>query len=76
MAAEENRSVVWQIDASSGAAQTFATGLRNPTALAFEPASRQLWAVVNECDELGPALVPDYLISVGESAFYGWPCAY
>jgi glucose/arabinose dehydrogenase len=76
MALEENRAVVWQIDASSGATRTFATGLRNPTALAFEPASRQLWAVVNERDELGPDLVPDYLTSVREGAFYGWPYAY
>ena len=68
--------MVWQIDASTGATRTFATGLRNPTALAFEPASRQLWAVVNERDELGPDLVPDYLTSVREGAFCGWPCAY
>jgi len=76
MAVEENRAVVWQIDARTGARRTFATGLRNPTALAFEPASRQLWAVVNERDELGPDLVPDYLTSVREGAFYGWPYAY
>lgn len=76
MAVEENRAVVWQVDASSGATKPFATGLRNPTALAFEPASRQLWAVVNERDELGPELVPDYLTSVREGAFYGWPYAY
>ena len=76
MAVEEHRAVVWQVDASSGATRTFATGLRNPTALAFEPASRQLWAVVNERDELGPDLVPDYLTSVQEGAFYGWPYAY
>ena len=76
MAVEENRAVVWQVDASSGATRTVATGLRNPTALAFEPASRQLWAVVNERDELGPDLVPDYLTSVREGAFYGWPYAY
>ncbi|WP_137918633.1 sorbosone dehydrogenase family protein [Hydrogenophaga sp. 2FB] len=76
MAVEENRAVVWQIDASNGATRTFATGIRNPTALAFEPTSRQLWAVVNERDELGPDLVPDYLTSVREGAFYGWPYAY
>jgi glucose/arabinose dehydrogenase len=76
MAVEENRAVVWQIDASTGATRTFATGLRNPTALAFEPTSRQLWSVVNERDELGPDLVPDYLTSVKEGAFYGWPYAY
>lgn len=76
MAVEENRAVVWQIDAATGATRTFATGLRNPTALAFEPTTRQLWAVVNERDELGPDLVPDYLTSVKEGAFYGWPYAY
>jgi glucose/arabinose dehydrogenase len=76
MAVEENRAVVWQVDAGSGATRVFASGLRNPTALAFEPASRQLWAVVNERDELGPDLVPDYLTSVREAAFYGWPYAY
>ena len=76
MAVEENRAMVWQVDARTGATRTFATGLRNPTALAFEPASRQLWAVVNERDELGPDLVPDYLTSVREAAFYGWPYAY
>jgi glucose/arabinose dehydrogenase len=76
MAIEENRAVVWQIDASTGATRTFVTGIRNPTALAFEPTSRQLWAVVNERDELGPDLVPDYLTSLKEGAFYGWPYAY
>jgi glucose/arabinose dehydrogenase len=76
MAVEENRAVVWQIDAGTGATRPFATGLRNPTALAFEPGSQQLWAVVNERDELGPDLVPDYLTSVREGAFYGWPYAY
>ena len=76
LAVEENRAVVWQVDASSGAIREFATGLRNPTSLAFEPTTRQLWAVVNERDELGPELVPDYLTSVREGAFYGWPYAY
>ena len=73
---EENRALVWQVDAATGASRPFATGLRNPTALAFEPDTRQLWAVVNERDELGPDLVPDYLTSVREGAFYGWPYAY
>ena len=76
LAVEENRALVWQIDAGNGAIRPFATGLRNPTALAFEPGSKQLWAVVNERDELGPDLVPDYLTSVREGAFYGWPYAY
>jgi glucose/arabinose dehydrogenase len=76
MAVEEDRAVVWQVDAASGLSRQFATGIRNPTALAFEPSSGQLWAVVNERDELGPDLVPDYLTSVREGAFYGWPYAY
>jgi glucose/arabinose dehydrogenase len=76
MAIEENRAMVWQVDSASGAARPFATGLRNPTALAFEPSQKALWTVVNERDELGPDLVPDYLTSVREGAFYGWPYAY
>ncbi len=73
---EENRAMVWQVDAETGAARPYATGLRNPTALAVQPGIGQLWAVVNERDELGPNLVPDYLTSVREGAFYGWPYAY
>ncbi|RZJ11499.1 MAG: hypothetical protein EOP39_06035, partial [Rubrivivax sp.] len=76
LAVEENRAQVWQIDATTGATRPFATGLRNPTALAFEPGTKQLFTVVNERDELGPDLVPDYLTSVREGAFYGWPWAY
>lgn len=73
---EENRAMVWQVDAETGAHRPFATGLRNPTALAVQPGSGQLWAVVNERDELGPNLVPDYLTSVRQGAFYGWPFSY
>ncbi len=76
LAVEENRAMVWQVDAQTGATRPFATGLRNPTALAIEPNLKQLWAVVNERDELGPDLVPDYLTSVREGAHYGWPDAY
>jgi glucose/arabinose dehydrogenase len=76
MEIEENRAMVWQINAQTGAVRPYATGLRNPTALAVEPGSGQLWAVVNERDEFGPDLVPDYLTSVREGAFYGWPYAY
>jgi glucose/arabinose dehydrogenase len=76
MAAEADRAVIWQIDAATGAHKTFATGLRNPTALAVQPGSGQLWAVVNERDELGPNLVPDYLTSIREGGFYGWPYSY
>lgn len=76
MAVEEQRAMVWQIDAETGAARVFATGLRNPTALAIQPGAGQLWAVVNERDELGANLVPDYLTSVRQGAFYGWPYSY
>ncbi len=76
MAAEVDRAMVWQIDAATGAHKPYATGLRNPTALAFRPGSNELWAVVNERDELGPNLVPDYLTSVREGGFYGWPYSY
>ena len=76
MEVEENRAMIWQVDAQTGATRPFATGLRNPTALTFQPGGNRLWAVVNERDELGPNLVPDYLTSVREGAFYGWPYAY
>ena len=76
MAAEVDRAMVWQIDVQTGAHKPFATGLRNPTALAVQPGLGQLWAVANERDELGPNLVPDYLTSVREGGFYGWPYSY
>jgi len=76
MEVEIDRAMVWQIDAETGAHKPYATGLRNPTALTIQPESGQLWAVVNERDELGPDLVPDYLTSVREGAFYGWPYSY
>jgi glucose/arabinose dehydrogenase len=76
MAVEEERAVVWAIDVRTGARRTVATGIRNPTALAIEPQTSALWAVVNERDEIGPQLVPDYLTSVREGAFYGWPYSY
>jgi glucose/arabinose dehydrogenase len=76
MAVEEDRAMVWEVDAQTGASRRFAEGLRNPTALAVQPGIGQLWAVVNERDELGPNLVPDYLASVRNGAFYGWPYAY
>lgn len=76
MEVEENRAIISQIDAQTGASRAFATGLRNPTALAIQPGSNQVWAVVNERDELGPNLVPDYLTSIQEGAFYGWPYSY
>ncbi len=76
MEAEVDRAMVWQIDANAGTYKPYATGLRNPTALAINPETGQLWSVVNERDELGPDLVPDYLTSVREGGFYGWPYAY
>ena len=74
--AELDRAAVWEIDRKSGAHRIYASGVRNPTGLAFEPQSGTLWAVANERDELGPDLVPDYLTSVREGAFYGWPYSY
>ncbi len=76
MDAEVDRARIWQVDAATGAHKVYATGLRNPTALAIQPGTDTLWAVVNERDEIGPNLVPDYLTSVREGAFYGWPYAY
>jgi glucose/arabinose dehydrogenase len=74
--AELDRAMIWQIDPQTGAHRPFATGIRNPTALAFKPGSNQLWTVANERDEIGPNLVPDYLTSVREGGFYGWPYSY
>lgn len=76
MTAEVDRARVWQIDAQTGAHRPYATGLRNPTALAVQPGTGQLWVVVNERDEIGPNLVPDYLTAVQEGGFYGWPYSY
>jgi glucose/arabinose dehydrogenase len=74
--AERDRASVWQIDRATGRHRIFASGLRNPNGLSFEPQSGALWAVVNERDELGPDLVPDYMTSVKDGAFYGWPYSY
>lgn len=76
MPAEVDRAQIWQVDAATGAHRPFATGTRNPTALAFQPGTNQLWATVQERDEIGPNLVPDYLTSVRDSGFYGWPYSY
>ena len=76
MDVEEDRAVIWEIDRESGASRIFASGIRNPTALAVDPWGQRLWAVVNERDELGPQLVPDYLTSVRDGGFYGWPYSY
>ncbi len=76
MLAEVDRAMVWQIDARTGMHRPYATGLRNPTALAIQPGTGTLWTVVNERDEIGPDLVPDFLTSVRDGGFYGWPWAY
>ena len=76
LAAEEGRAAIWELDLPSGRKRLFATGLRNPNGLAWEPHSKALWTVVNERDELGNDLVPDYLTSVKDGAFYGWPWSY
>ncbi|MFP5392277.1 MAG: PQQ-dependent sugar dehydrogenase [Gammaproteobacteria bacterium] len=76
MAAEEDCAAILEIDAASGKARVFASGLRNPNGLAWQPESGALWAAVNEGDELGNDLVPDYMTSVKDGAFYGWPYSY
>jgi len=76
MEAEKGRAAIWQIDRTTGAAKVFASGLRNPNGLNFHPQTGILWTVVNERDELGPNLVPDYMTSVKENGFYGWPWSY
>ncbi|MBA2935542.1 sorbosone dehydrogenase family protein [Sphingomonas sp. CGMCC 1.13654] len=76
MVAEEGRAAIWEVDRVTGAHRLYATGTRNPAGLAVEPSSHDLWAVVNERDELGPNLVPDYLTSIRDGGFYGWPYSY
>ncbi len=73
---EEHRAAILEIDAATGAKRVFASGLRNPNGMAWHPESQTLWTVVNERDELGDDLVPDYLTSVREGGFYGWPYSY
>jgi glucose/arabinose dehydrogenase len=73
---EEGRAAIWEIDLASGSKRIFATGLRNPNGMAWEPTTNVLWTVVNERDELGNDLVPDYATSVRDGAFYGWPYSY
>lgn len=76
MEAEKGRAAIWQVDRETGAARVYASGLRNPNGLAFSPETGALWTVVNERDELGPDLVPDYMTHVEDGAFYGWPWSY
>jgi glucose/arabinose dehydrogenase len=79
MAAEEGRAAIWEVEPATGAHRVFASGLRNPNGMAWQAdanGARLLWTVVNERDELGSDLVPDYLTSVHDGAFYGWPYSY
>jgi glucose/arabinose dehydrogenase len=76
MEAEKNRAAILEVDRATGRFRIFASGLRNPNGLSFEPHSGVLWTVVNERDELGPDLVPDYMTSVKNGGFYGWPYSY
>jgi glucose/arabinose dehydrogenase len=74
--AETNRAAVLEVDRATGAWRVFALGLRNPNGPSWQPQSGALWVVVNERDELGNDLVPDYMTSVKDGAFYGWPYSY
>jgi len=76
MEVEYRRAAVLEVDVANGGSRVFASGLRNPTGLQFEPQSGKLWAIVNERDEIGADLVPDYMTSVQEKGFYGWPYSY
>ena len=76
MQVEEGRAAIWEVDPKTGTHRIFASGLRNPNGMGWSPDSGALWTVVNERDELGSDLVPDYLTSVKDGAFYGWPYSY
>jgi glucose/arabinose dehydrogenase len=76
MEVEAGRAAIWELDIKSGAHRIFASGLRNPNGLAWEPSSSALWTAVNERDEIGSDLVPDYMTSVRDGGFYGWPYSY
>ncbi|MDR5740727.1 MULTISPECIES: sorbosone dehydrogenase family protein [unclassified Caballeronia] len=73
---EYRRAAVLEVDVATGASRVYASGIRNPTGLQWEPSTGALWAVANERDEIGADLVPDYLTSVREHGFYGWPYSY
>jgi len=76
LAVEYRRADILEVDVATGASRIYASGLRNPTGLQWEPTTGKLWAIVNERDEIGADLVPDYMTSVHEAAFYGWPYSY
>jgi glucose/arabinose dehydrogenase len=73
---EEGRAAIWEVDRATGNHRIFASGIRNPNGLAWEPSSGALWTAVNERDEIGSDLVPDYITSVKDGGFYGWPYSY
>ncbi|WP_177333756.1 sorbosone dehydrogenase family protein, partial [Pseudomonas sp. NBRC 111127] len=73
---EQGRAAIWEVNPANGQHRLFATGLRNPNGLAWEPNSGSLWTAVNERDEIGSDLVPDYITSVKDGGFYGWPYSY
>jgi glucose/arabinose dehydrogenase len=73
---EQGRAAIWEHDIASGAGRVYASGLRNPVGMDFHPQSKALWTAVNERDELGNDLVPDYITSVKDGGFYGWPYSY
>src|SRR4029077_15465727 len=76
IAAEEGRAAVWEIDLATGQHRILASGLRNPNGLAWVPGTGKLWTVVNERDELGSDLVPDYMTALVDGGFYGFPYSY
>jgi glucose/arabinose dehydrogenase len=76
LAAEEGRAAIWEVDLATGQKRLFASGIRNPNGMGWEPTTGALWTVANERDELGNDLVPDFLTSVKDGAFYGWPWSY
>lgn len=76
MDAEENRAAILEVNPETGEFRVFANGLRNPVGLAWQPRSGELWTTVNERDELGDHLVPDYMTAVHDGDFYGWPYSY
>jgi len=73
---EEGRAAIYEVDVATGKARIFASGLRNPNGMDWEPRTGALWTAVNERDEIGNDLVPDYMTSVKDGAFYGWPYVY
>ncbi|AOA08672.1 MULTISPECIES: PQQ-dependent sugar dehydrogenase [Pseudomonas] len=73
---EQGRAAIWEIDPATGSQRIFASGLRNPNGMAWEPVTGKLWTAVNERDEIGSDLVPDYITSVQDGGFYGWPYSY